>query len=229
MTIIFSWNPILQTIIASILFSSIWIFRDILLVLWARSAIKRESMPKFTKLLLVMGIILLSWNIISDFLPNVGIDFSSFPTESDFIMLTTIYFLYAFIPIFLHTVLAIILVIYFYNTSYQYNRKSLIGPAIFLLGNIMNLCVFTFIYSILFSIDWFDFASIETLDTLIYVELISRIIIDIILVVGFSFVFIYSIYKNNALLIMFCGLYFASLMISLFNIINSTLIEFYPW
>lgn len=227
MTLIFNWE--LELIIFNILYSSLWIFRDVLLVLWALSTKKREVRQKYTNLLLVIGIILLSWNIISIFLPTVGIDFFSFPDESDFFMFTTIYFLYAFIPIFLHVFLAIILVLYFYNISYQYNRKSLIGPAIFLLGNIIRLCFLIIIYSILFSIDWFDFASIETLEILIDVEAIAYIIIDIILVVGFCFVFIYSIYKNNALLTMFCGLYFANLMLSLFYSINYALIEFYPW
>jgi len=225
MTLILNWVPNLF----SILYSTLWIFQAVLLVLWARSTKKRELKPKYTNLLLVIGIILLSWNVISVFLPSVGIDFFSFPDESDFFMINTIYFLYSFIPTFLHTVLAIILVLYFYNISFQYNRKSLIGPAIFLLGNIIRLCVLTIIYSILLSIDWFDFASLETIEILIDVEAIAYIIIDFILVVGFCFIFIYSIYKNNALLTMFCGLYFAILMLSLFYNINYALIEFYPW
>lgn len=225
MTLIFNWVPNLF----SILFSTLWIFRDVLLVLWARSTKKRESKPKYANLLLIMGIALLSWNIIYNFLPQVDIDFFSFPDESDFFMINTIYFLYSFIPSLLYGILAVTLVLFFYNTSYRHNRKALIGPVIYLLGNIIHLCILTIIYSILYSIDWFDFASLETLEILIIVEPITYIITDIILVVGFCFIFIYSIYKNNALQIMFSGLYLACLMIDLFYSINYAIIVFYPW
>lgn len=230
MAIIFTWDPILVTIVALIFFSSIWIFRDVTLVLWARSAIKRESTLKFTKLLLVIGIFLLSWNIISFFLPRVDIDYSSFPDESDFFMIYTIFYLYNIIPIFLSCILGVALVLFFYKNNHH-NKKSLIGPTIFLLGNIIHLCISTTFYSIFLSIDWFDIdiATLETLEILFVVEPIAYIIIDIILVVGFCFVFIYSIYKNNALLIMYFGLYFASLLFNLFRIIDYALIEFYPW
>ena len=227
MPLIFSWE--LELIIAKILTSAPWIFRDVLLILWARSTKKREVRTKYTKALLVIGIFLLSWNIISVFLPTVNIDFSSFPDKSDFFMLTTIICLYAIIPASLHATFAGLLVLFFHNIYYHHNRKSLIGPAIFLLGNIVNLCVLTFVFSNLFSIDWFDIATLETLEMLIDVEAIAYSITDIILVVGFCFVFIYSIYKNNALLIMYFGLYFASLLFSLFRGISYALIEFYPW
>jgi len=229
MAIIFTWDPILFAIVGFIFFSSIWVFRDITLILWARSAIKREPTLKFTKLLLVIGIFLLFWNIISFFLPRVAIDFSSLPDESDFFMANLIYYLYSIIPTFLSSILGVALVLFFYNISTHHNRKYLIGPIIFLIGNIIHLCFLTIFYSILLSIDWFDIASLETIETLIDVEAIAYIIIYSIFVVGFFFVFIYSIYKNNALLIMYFGLYFASLLFSLFRGINYALIEFYPW
>jgi len=227
MPLIFSWE--LELIIANILTSAPWIFRDVLLILWARSTKKREVRPKYTKLLLVIGIFLLSWNIMYVFLPTVNIGFSSLPDKSDFLMFTTINCLYAIIPSLLHAIYAVLLVLFFHNISYHHNKKSLIGPAIFLLGNIIFLCILTFVCSTLFSIDWFDIALLETLEMIIELEAIAYIIPNIIMVLGFCFVFLYSIYKNNALLIMSFGLYFAGLLFSLFRGINYALIEFYPW
>jgi len=182
-----------------------------------------------------MGIILLAWEIISIFLPDIDISYSTFPDQSDLNMFTTIIFLYNLIPILLHLLLAVIFVLYFYNISYHYNRKSLLGPILFLIGNIINLCFLIVSYSIILSI--YDFETlelfeilemIERLENLIDVEIIVNIIACSILVVGFTFVFIYSIYTNNIMLVMFCSLYFASLLITLFRILNNALIEFYP-
>jgi len=223
MTIVFNWDPNLF----SILYSSLWIFRNVLLVIWAIITMKRKSGPKFTSLLFVAGILLLSWNVISIFLPDVEIHYYLFPEEAELDILKTIYFLYSFIPIVIHFFLAVILVVYIYNISYHYNKKSLIGPALFLLGNIIYLCYLVISYFILLSIDLTDYATLDLLDFLIGVELITYIVADLIQAVGFSFIFIYSIYKNDALFIMFCSLYFAALMLSLFNVINKTIFEFY--
>jgi len=225
MALVFSWEPNLF----SILYSTLWIFRDVVLVIWAITTMKKENKPKFTSLLLVAGIFLLSWNIISIFLPSVGIDYFLFPDEAELDMFTTIYFLYSFIPVVLHFFLAVVLVVYIYNVSYHYDKKSLIGPALFLLGNIIYICFNAILYFILLSIDFTDYATLNLLDFLIGVELMTYIVADLILVIGFSFIFIYSIYRNDALLIMFCSLYFAILMLSLFRIINNTIIEFYSW
>jgi len=226
MSLIFSWDPIAE-IVSLIFIYSIWIFRDLTLILWSRSAIKRESKLKFTKLLLVIGIILFSLNIISIFLPSVEFDFSSIPEESDFFISITTNYLYYIIPSVMVSILGVALVLFFYKNNHR-NKKSIIGPIIILLGKIIELCVVTIIYSYVISLDWLDIASFESLEVIITVEAIAYIIVDIILVVGFCFVFKYSIYKNNALLIMYFGLYFASLLSSLFQTINQALIEFYP-
>ena len=211
MTLIFYWEPTIY----SILISALWIFRDITLVLWARTMKKRGTQSKYTNLLLVTGIILLAWGIIFFFLPGVSIPYY---TESDFNMFVTILFLYDFIPIVLGVFLGVVLSLYFYNLYFQHNRKALLGPGLFLLGYIIFL-FFTLNY----------YSSID--DVLLFMlnynaYLIGFVLIKCISVVGFCFIFLYSIYINEDFLIMFCGLYFASLMLSLIYSINTVTLYF---
>lgn len=222
MVLEFSWNPNLF----SIIFSSLWIFRDVLLVIWALTTLKKRDKPKFTSLLLIAGILLLSWNCISIFLPEVAI--VSFPDEAELDLFITITFLYFYIPIVLEFLLAVILVLYFYSASYHINKKALLGPGLFLLGTIIYICFHAIAYSIIISLDIFEYITNDELfDLLIEMEYMTSIIADIISVIGFSLIFIYSIYKNDVLFTMFCSLFFAILVINLLRITNNALVRVY--
>jgi len=213
MTISFYYEPTIY----SILISALWIFRDTTLVLWARTMKKRGTQSKYTNFLLIMGIFLLAWSILFVFLPGVRI---SYYTESEFNMFVTIIFLYNFIPIILGVFLGVALSLYFYNMHYQHNRKALLGPGLFLLGYI----IFLFFNINYFSIFIFDpLLIMATYDA----YLIGFVLTKCIPVVGFCFIFLYSIYINEDFLIMFCGLFFANLMISLIYSVNNTIIYFY--
>lgn len=209
--------------IYSILISALWIFRDTTLVLWARTMKKRGTQSKYTNLLLVTGIILLAWGIISLFLPGVSISYSP-EFESELRMFVTIFFLYDFIPIILGVFLGVVLSLYFYNMYFQHNKKALLGPGLFLLGYIIFLFFTIFFYIGIYSISSID-------DVLLFmsnynVYLIGFVLIKCISVVGFCFIFLYSIYINEDFLIMFCGLFFAYLTISLIHSINTAIIDF---
>jgi len=202
--------------IYSFLISALWIFRDTTLVLWTQTMKKRVTKLKYINYLYITGIILLTWSILSVFLPEVSL--SSY-TESEFLMYNTIIFLYDFIPIILGVILGVALSLYFYNVYYQHNKKAILGPRLFLLGYIIYLFFMIISYSILiFDSTLFD-ATYEA-------YLIGSILTRCLPVVGFSFIFLYSIYINNDFLIMFCGLFFAYLMISLIYSINITIFYF---
>jgi len=219
MTLTFYWEPTLYSILISVL----WIFRDTTLILWARTMKKRGTQSKYTNLLLITGIILLTWSSISFFLPDVYLSHFPFPEESEIAMYNTIIFLYIFIPIFLAIFLGVALLLYFYNMYYQHDKKALLGPGIFLLGYV----IFIFFMIISFSISVFDNSLFSTTYEL---YLIGIIITRSIPVVGISFIFFYSIKINNDFLIMFCGLFFAYLTIFLLFSINNTIIYFhYSW
>jgi hypothetical protein len=203
--------------IYSILISALWIIRDTTLVLWAQTMKKRETQSKYINYLHITGIILLTWSILSVFLPNFRL---SNYTESEFHTYNTIIFIYDLIPIILGVFLGVTLSLYFYNTYFQHNRKSFLGPGLFLLGHVIYLFFIIISYSI-FTFEYTIFnATYE-------VYLIGIILTKTIPIVGISFIFLYSIYINNDLLIMFCGLFFAYLMISLVYSINYTTQYFY--
>jgi len=206
--------------IYSILISALWIFRDTTLVLWTQTMKKRVTKSKYINYLHIMGISLLAWSILSVFLPKVSV--SSF-TESEFLMYNTIIFIYDLIPIILGVFLGVALSLYFYNIYYQHNKKAILGPRLFLLGYIIYLFYMIISYSIfIFDSTLFD-AAYEA-------YLIGIILTRCLPVVGFSFIFLYSIYINDDFLIMFCGLFFAYLMIYLIYSINATIHYFnYPW
>ncbi len=202
--------------IYSILISALWIFRDITLVLWTQTMKKRVTKSKYINYLLITGIILLTWSILSVFLPEVRI---SNYTESEFSTYNTIIFIYDLIPIILGVFLGVTLSLYFYRIYYQHNSKAFLGPGLFLLGYIIYLFFMIISYSILiFDSTLFD-ATYEA-------YLIGNILTGCLPVVGFSFIFLYSIYINSDFLIMFCGLFFAYLMISLIYSINATIFYF---
>jgi hypothetical protein len=202
--------------IYSILISALWIFRDTTLVLWTQTMKKRVTKSKYINYLHIMGIILLSWSIVSVFLPKVSI---SLYTESEFQTYNTILFIYDLIPIILGVFLGVTLSLYFYKIYGQHNKKAYLGPGLFLLGYIIYLFFMIISYSILiFDSTLFD-ATYEA-------YLIGNIITRCLPVVGFCFIFLYSIYINNDFIIMFCGLFFAYLMISLIYSINITIIYF---
>lgn len=202
--------------IYSILISALWIFRDTTLVLWTQTMKKRETHSKYINYLHITGIILLTWSILSVFLPEVNL---SNYTESEVLIYNTIILLYDFIPTILGVFLGVVLSLYFYNVYCQYNSKALLGPGLFLLGYIIILFFMIISYSIfIFNYPLFN-ATYEA-------YLIGIILTNCIPVVGISFIFLYSIYINNDFLIMFCGLFFANLMISLIYSINLTITYF---
>ena len=206
--------------IYSILISVLWIFRDATLVLWTQTMKKRETQSKYNNYLQITGIILLTWSSLSVFLPEVSL---SYYTESEFLMYNTIIFLYDFIPTILGVFLGVALSLYFYNIYYQHNRKAFLGPGLFLLGYIIYLFFMIISYSLII----FDYTLFNATHE---VFLIGNILTRCLPVVGFSFLFLYSIYIDNDFLIMFCGLFFAYLMLSLIYSINITIIYFYyPW
>ena len=206
--------------IYSILISVLWIFRDATLVLWTQTMKKRETQSKYNNYLQITGIILLTWISLSVFLPEVSL---SYCTESEFLMYNTIIFLYDFIPTILGVFLGVALSLYFYNIYYQHNRKAFLGPGLFLLGYIIYLFFMIISYSLII----FDYTLFNATHE---VFLIGNILTRCLPVVGFSFLFLYSIYIDNDFLIMFCGLFFAYLMLSLIYSINITIIYFYyPW
>jgi hypothetical protein len=206
--------------IYSILISALWIFRDATLVLWARTMKKRVTQSKYINSLHITGIILLTWSILSVFLPGVRLSYSYSPEfESELLMFNTIFCLYIFIPIIIVFLLGVALSLYFYNNYYQHDRKAFLGPQIFLIGNT--------IYLIFMVITTYIYISNPSLFYEIYeLYLIGIVLTSCLLVVGISFIFLYSIYINNDFLIMFCGLFFASQMISLISSINFTIIYF---
>ena len=212
MTIELYWNPTLY----SIIISALWIFRDTTLVLWARNMKRRGIQSKYTNLLLVTGIILLSWSVISFFLP--GFRFSYY-SESEFNTIMTIFFLYEAIPIILGVLLGVALSIYFYNVNGERNRKAILGPGIFLVGYIILLIFIVNYYYIIIE------------DILLLVAnynfyLIGFVITSILPVAGFCLIFLYSIRTKSEFLIMFCGLFFAYLALSLIHNLNYAINDF---
>jgi hypothetical protein len=202
--------------IYSILISVLWIFRDATLVLWTQTMKKRETHSKYINYLHITGIILLTWSILSVFLPEVRL---SYYTESEVLMYYNIIFLYDFIPTILGVFLGVVLSLYFYNIYYERNRKALLGPGLFLLGYIIILFFIIISYYILiYNLPLFN-ATYEA-------YLIGITLTNCIPFVGISFIFLYSIYINDDFLIMFCGLFFANLMLSLIYNINLTIIYF---
>jgi len=213
MTIELYWEPTLYFIIVSIL----WIFRDTTLILWARAMKKRETKSKYVNLLLFAGIILLVWSIIYVFLPG----FRSYNSPTEFETVGIIFFLYDLIPIILGVFLGIVLSIYFYNVNEQHNIKALLGPGIFLVGYIIDI----------FFTANFYFSIIENPLLLLVVSnynayIIGLVIFDILPVVGFCFIFLFSLHRKNEFLIMFCGLFFAYLTLSLIHNLNFVMSNF---
>jgi hypothetical protein len=177
---------------------------------------KRVTKSKYINYLYIMGIILLSWSIVSVFLPKVSI---SLYTESEFQTYNTIIFIYDLIPIILGVFLGVTLSLYFYKIYGKHNKKAYLGPGLFLLGYIIYLFFMIISYSILMLDSALFDATYEA-------YLIGNIITGCLPVVGFCFIFLYSIYINNDFIIMFCGLFFAYLMISLIYSINFTIFYF---
>ena len=206
------WEPTLF----SIIISALWIFRDTTLILCTRNMKKRENRSKNINLLLVSGIFLLAWDTIYVFLP--GFRFSSF-IESEFRAVFTIYCLYDVIPIILGLFLGIALSIYFYRLKNQRNWKALLGPGIFLLGYVIYFFFNINNYYVLVEDPLLFYSNYNA-------YLLGTVIINILLVIGFCFIFIYSLHLKNEFFIMFCGLYFAYFTLSLIYNINFTISEF---
>ena len=213
MTIELIWEPDLY----SIILSALWIFRDTTLVLWARRMKKRENRSKNINLLLASGILLLAWDTISFFLPGFRL---SFVTESELRVVATIFCLYDVIPIILGVFLGIALSIYFYRLNDKLNWKAILGPGIFLLGYITSFFFVINNYYVLVEEPLLYFSNYNA-------YMIGYVIIKILPVIGFCFIFLYSLHMKNEFLIMFCGLYFAFFTLSLVQYLNFAIREIY--
>ncbi len=212
MTIELYWEPTLY----SIIMSALWIFRDTTLVLWARNMKRRGAKSKNISVLLAAGIILLAWSVIYVFLPGFRLSSSSL---SEFNTIARIFFLYDIIPIILGVFLGVALSIHIFSLKNQRNRIALLGPGIFLLGDIINLFFITNFYYVLVE------------EPLLWISnynayLIGFVITNILAVIGFCLIFLYSLHMKNEFLIMFCGLFFAYLALSLIYNLNFAISEF---
>ena len=197
MTLTFYWEPDL----VSIVFTALSIIKYVTLILFANSRKKVGIRSKNINYFLVMGIILLTYSAISFFFPGVRLYFPY--SEFEDIIFHTIVFIYDSFPIIFEIFLGVVLLSYI--NEYQHTKKSLLGPILFLVG-ITTFLIFILGIDILWAIDSSLFSSIYKL------YLIGFLVTLFIPVLGFFFIFLYSIHHNNAFFIMFCALFFASLL-----------------
>lgn len=215
MTLTFYWEPTLS----SFMFSALWIFRDITLILYARTMKKRGIQSKFNNLLFVMGILFVIWNVALFFRPGLRLSYFLFPEDSELAVFFSYIILFDSIQIIIVILLGISLSIYFGNKENRGVKKPLIGPVLFLLGQVI------FLIFILFSDYMYVFQN-DLFDDNYEVYLTGSVVITSISVVGTFFIFLYSMYLNRDYLIMFCGLMFASYLVSFIYIMNNTIAYF---
>ncbi|MHA1240333.1 MAG: hypothetical protein ACTSQU_06020 [Promethearchaeota archaeon] len=205
-------------IIGSILMSVLWIIRDATLVLWTQTLKTREPKLKYINFLRITGITLLAWSIVSVFLPRASLSFIHEESELLFYNLFN-FVLHDLIPIILGVFLGVAFSLYFYNLYYKINKRVFLKPGLFLIGYILLLFVEIIFYPLII-LDY----SVTVVTFRVY--FIGLALTNSIQLVGISFIFIYAIHINNEFLITFCGLFFAYLMLSLVNNINSLIIIF---
>jgi len=215
MTLTFYWEPDLVLIV----FTALSIIKYVSLILFANSRKKVGIRSKNIIFFLVMGIILLTYSAISFFFPGVRLQFPYSRFED--IIFHTIVFIYDSFPIIFEIFLGVVLL--FYINKHQRTKKSLLGPILFLVGNTTFL-IFILSIDYLWAIDPSFFSSIYEL------YLIGFLVTLFIPVLGFFFIFLYSIHHNNAFFVMFCALFFASLLGLFIYRINFTSYYFhYNW
>ena len=215
MALTFYWEPDLVLIV----FTALSILKYVTLILFVNSRKKAGIRSKNLNFLLVMGIILLTYSAVSFFFPGVRISFPYSGFED--LIFHTIVIIYDSFPIIFEIFLGVVLL--FYISIYQRTKKSLLGPILFLVGNTIFL-IFILGIDYLWAIDSSLFSSIYEL------YLIGFLISLFIPVLGFFFIFLYSIHHNNAFFIMFCALFFASLLVLFIYRINYTSYYFhYFW
>ena len=201
-----------QLTLYSILLLSLWVFRDLALVLWAHNMKKRELQSMYINHLFILGIILLSWSVTIIFIPNIRI-WSYTQTELD--LFNTIWLIISSVPFVLGTILGFILLFYFRDT-FTYDRRAISGPTLVIFGNLLNI-IFLLTY---FGLFYATFPSIFLYE----LYLIGMIIARVSLLVGFVMIFLYSFHINNDFFIIFNGLFLANSIMVLINLINSLVI-----
>ena len=212
MTLTFYWEPDL----VSIVFTALSILKYVTLILFVNSRKKAGIRSKNLNFLLVMGIILLTYSAVSFFFPGVRISFPYSGFED--LIFHTIVIIYDSFPIIFEIFLGVVLL--FYISIYQRTKKSLLGPILFLVGNT------TFLIFII-GIDYFWAIDPSLFSSIYELYLIGFLISLFIPVLGFFFIFLYSIHHNNAFFIMFCALFFASLLGLFFYRLNYA--SYYFW
>ena len=197
MTLTFFWEPDLVLIV----FTALSIFKYVTLLLFANRRKKTGIRSKNINFFIVMGIILLTYSVISFFFPGVRLHFPY--SGFEYSIFLTIVFLYDSFPIIFEILLGVVLLSYI--NEYQRTRKSLLGPILFLVGS-STVLMFNLGIDYLWAINSSIYSSIYEL------YLIGFLVILIIPVLGFFFIFLFSIHHNKAFFIMFCALFFASLL-----------------
>jgi len=197
MTLTFSWEPDLY----SIVFVALSIFKYVALILFTNSRKKMGIRSKNLNFLLALGIILLAYSAISYIFPGVYLYYPY--SESEDFLFHTIVFLYDSFPNIIEILLGVVLL--FYISNYKRTKKSLLGPILFLVGYTTFL-IFILGIDFLWAID-------SSIFSVIYNSyLVGYLVTLFIPVLGFFFIFLYSIHHNNAFFIMFCALFLASLL-----------------
>ena len=215
MTLTFSWEPDFY----SIVFIVLAIFKYVALILFTNSRKKTGLRSKNINYLLVLGIILLTYSVISFFFPGVSLNYPY--SESEDFLFHTIVFLYDSFPNIIEILLGVVLL--FYISNYQRSKKSLLGPILFLVGYTTFL-IYILSIDFLWAIDSSIFSAIYEL------YLVGFLVTLFIPVLGFFFIFLYSIHHNNVFFIMFCALFFVSLLGLFIYRINFTSYYFrYNW
>lgn len=223
MTVILYWERTFYSIIISYL----WLFKDLALVLWAGAMKKRETHSKSINFLYITAIISIAWNIIFLFLPDVKLSYYIEPEAFELFIYGLVNFLYTFITNFLGFMLAIALTIYFYKKHYPYKRIALLGPGIFLLGHIIYFSFVIYVFPYVNSSSLFNYSLFPEYNE---AYLTGMVLTKWIPLVGMLLMFFYSIYINNDLFILFCGLFFAYLLISFTYSVNTFILELnYQW
>lgn len=191
--------------LSQLLFTAFIVFRNVALIIFTQKKKKTEIHSKNFVLLLVAGILLMIWSGISYILPGFR-----FYIDSDY-EIFTLFLIFDIFPTIFDIFLGVALALYFYKA--KYSRRPLLGPVMFIAGstslllfNIVRDYIFVFVYSIYYSLN--------------EIFIFGYAILILISVVGFFFIFLYSIKVYNDFFIMFCGLFFATLLATLIYRIN---------
>ena len=122
MALEFYWEPTYPYIITT----ALWIFSYVTLIIWTKNMKKQQPRAKHINFLQIIGIMILVWSIVFFFLPSVRIDFWTFPTELEFFIYNSTYFLSSLIPLILNVLLGIAITLYI-SHKYLNNRKAILG------------------------------------------------------------------------------------------------------